>query len=258
MSGENILKGCLVESDPAVIARERQAKRRALVVAILLQVLLVGLLVLAPLLGAVEKLPWTMRVITPVPPYKGSPKPSEVTHEKQPGPRKPPVVTSRSGLIAPPRIPPKVVDVNDPPEVFAAQVETSRGRTGIGRPDGVMDLDAPSDRRAVVPKAPETVAAKPRGPVVVPPTVQEARLVYRVEPKYPPLPLQSRMEGKVVLRAIIGIDGRIQSLEVLSGHPLFIEASREAIARWRYQPTLLHGEPVEVETVITVVFTLRR
>jgi len=59
MSGENILKGCLVESDPAVIARERQAKRRALVVAILLQVLLVGLLVLAPLLGAVEKLPTT-------------------------------------------------------------------------------------------------------------------------------------------------------------------------------------------------------
>ena len=258
MSGENILKGCLVESDPAVIARERQARRRALAVAIILQVLLVGLLVLAPLLGAVEKLPWTTRVITPVPPYKGGPKPSEVTHEKQPRPRKPPVVTSKSGLIAPTRIPPTVADVNDPPEVFAVRPETSGSGTGIGRPDGVIDLDGPSDRRAVVPKAPETAAAKPKGPVVVPPAVQEARLVYRVEPKYPPVPLRARMEGKVVLRAVIAKDGTIQSLEVVSGHPLFIEASLEAIGRWRYQPTLLHGEPVEVETVITVVFTLRR
>jgi protein TonB len=258
MSGENILKGCLVESDPAVIARERQAKRRALVVAIILQVLLVGLLVLAPLLGAVERLPATVVFRTPVPPYKGGPKPSEVTHEKQLGPRKPLVVTSRSGLVVPTHIPPKVVNVIDPPEVLAAQPEPSGSGTDIGRPEGVIDLDASSNRRAVVPKPPEAVAAKPKGPMVVPPAVQEARLVYRAEPKYPPLPLQARMEGKVVLRAVIAKDGTIQSLEVVSGHPLFIEASREAIGRWRYQPTLLHGEPVEVETVITVVFTLKR
>jgi protein TonB len=61
-----------------------------------------------------------------------------------------------------------------------------------------------------------------------------------------------------VLRAVIAKDGTIQSLEVVSGSPLFIEASREAIAQWRYQPTLLNGEAVEVETVITVVFTLKR
>jgi protein TonB len=88
--------------------------------------------------------------------------------------------------------------------------------------------------------------------------VQLARLVRRVEPKYPVLPLQARMEGKVVLRAVIAKDGTIQSLEVMSGHPLFIDAAREAIAQWRYQVTLLHGEPVEVETQITVVFTLRK
>ena len=73
-----------------------------------------------------------------------------------------------------------------------------------------------------------------------------------------PLPRSAGIEGKVVLRAIIDKDGRIQSLEVLSGHPLFIEAAREAIGQWRYQPTLLSGVPVEVETQITVIFTRRR
>jgi len=83
MSGENVLKGCLVESDAAVIARERQAKRRALIAAIILQVLLVGLLVRAPLLGAVEKLPTTAVLRTPMPPYKGGPKESVPKCERQ-------------------------------------------------------------------------------------------------------------------------------------------------------------------------------
>jgi protein TonB len=93
---------------------------------------------------------------------------------------------------------------------------------------------------------------------VVSQPVQEALLVNRVEPRYPPLAVQMRLEGKVELRAIIGRDGSIHSLEVLSGHPLFLEETKRAIVQWRYQPTLLNGEPVEVETRITVVFTLQR
>ncbi|MCL5288755.1 MAG: energy transducer TonB [Acidobacteria bacterium] len=256
MSRQNVLSGCLVESDPVMIARARQAKRRTLLVAVILQVLLVGLLVLAPLLGAAEKL--SARIITPTVPYKGSPKRSEVVHEKQRGQHKPPVVTSKSGLIAPTHIPPQVADIHDPPDAFTAQQEPIGSGTGIGRPDGVIDLDAPSDRRPAIPKPPEAPAPKPKGPVVVPPAVQEARLIFRVQPIYPPLPRSAGIEGKVVLRAVIAKDGTIQSLETVSGNPLFIIATREAILRWRYQPTLLHGEPVEVETVITVVFTLRR
>jgi protein TonB len=258
MSRENILKGCLVESDPATIARERQAKRRALIAAIILQILLVGLLILAPLLGAVEKLQWTTLQLTPTAPYKGQPKPSGPKHEQTAQRKKPPQITNRPPIYQPARIPTGVAEVNDPPEVFAAQPETGGEGKGTGRPDGIIDLDAPSERRAVVPKAPEPVAPKPKGPVLVLPTVQEARLVYRVDPKYPPLPRSAGIEGKVVLRAIIAKDGTIQSLEVVSGNPLFIYAAREAIAQWRYQPTLLHGEPVEVETAITVVFTLKR
>jgi protein TonB len=258
MSGENILKGCLVESDPTVIARERQAKRRALVVAIILQVLLVGLLVLAPLLGAVEKLPWTTREITPMPPYKGGPKESVPKRNQTAPSKKPPLIRNERPIFQPTRIPANVAEINDPPEIIAEWKESNREGENRGGREGInIDWFDSGERRAVVPKAPE-MKPQPKPRPVVSEGVQAARLVRRVEPKYPVLPLQARMEGKVVLRAVIAKDGTIQSLEVMSGSPLFVDAAREAIAQWRYQPTLLNGVPVEVETVITVVFAFKR
>ena len=88
--------------------------------------------------------------------------------------------------------------------------------------------------------------------------VQHALLVRRVQPSYPILARQAGVEGTVRLHAVIGRDGTIRELEVLSGHPLLVSAARDAVREWRYQPTLLNGEPVEVETYITVVFQLRR
>lgn len=258
MSGENILKGCLVESDPGVIAREWRAKRRALLVAILLQVLLVGLLVLAPLLGAVERLPWTTRKIMPTVPYKGPPEPKEPKRDAVSQGKKPPLMRNEQPIFQPPRIPTEVAEVNDPPDIIAQWQESNRegenrgGREGIG----IEGID-PSGRRHVLPEPPE-IKPQPKPRPVVSEGVQAARLVRRVEPKYPALPRSAGIEGKVVLRAIIAKDGTIQSLEVISGHPLFIEAAREAIGQWRYQPTLLNGVPVEVETQITVVFSMRR
>jgi protein TonB len=258
MSGENILKGCLVESDPAVVARERQAKRGALVVAIILQVLLVGLLVLAPLLGAVEKLPWTTREIMPTVPYKGPPEARGPKHDQTAPRKKPPRITNKPAIYQPQDIPTEVATVNDPPEIIAEWKELNReganrgGREGIG----IEGID-PNGRSPVLPEPPE-IKPQPKPRPVVSEGVQAARLVHRVEPKYPPLARSAGIEGKVVLRAIIAKDGTIQSLEVLSGHPLFIEAAREAIGQWRYQPTLLSGVPVEVETQITVVFSMRR
>ena len=82
-------------------------------------------------------------------------------------------------------------------------------------------------------------------------------LLRRVEPIYPPLARQTRLEGRVELRAIIAADGTIQSLEVLSGHPLFIQSALDAVRQWRYRPTILNGVPFEVETHITVIYTLK-
>jgi protein TonB len=86
--------------------------------------------------------------------------------------------------------------------------------------------------------------------------VQAARLVYRVEPRYTPVLRSIGLQGTVVLHAIIQRDGTIGELRVDSGHALLAQEATRAVSQWRYRPTLLNGTPVEVETIITVVFKL--
>jgi len=82
-------------------------------------------------------------------------------------------------------------------------------------------------------------------------------LIRRVEPVYPPLARQTHREGQVVLRAIISTDGSIQSLQVVSGDPLFLRSAQDAVTQWHYRPTILNGQPVEIDTYITVIYTLQ-
>jgi protein TonB len=86
--------------------------------------------------------------------------------------------------------------------------------------------------------------------------VEEALLLSQTKPAYPLLAIQTRTQGDVVLRAIIGKDGSVAELQVVSGHPLLVKAAMDAVRQWRYKPTLLNGEPVEVDTTITVSFRL--
>jgi protein TonB len=86
--------------------------------------------------------------------------------------------------------------------------------------------------------------------------VQQADLIYAPKPAYPVLAKSSRIQGAVVMDAIISKDGTVDNLVVKSGHPLLIQAAMDAVRQWRYRPTLLNGEPVEVITTITVNFTL--
>jgi TonB family protein len=85
---------------------------------------------------------------------------------------------------------------------------------------------------------------------------QGAKLIKRVEPIYPPLARQTRISGTVQLHAIIGTDGTVQSLEVISGHPLLLQAAMNAVKQWRYQQSLLNGTPIEIDTTIDVIFSL--
>lgn len=84
----------------------------------------------------------------------------------------------------------------------------------------------------------------------------EGGLIYRVQPTYPPLARQARIQGTVQLRAIISKTGAIENLQAIGGHPMLISAALNAVRQWRYRPYLLNGEPVEVETEITVNFVL--
>ena len=83
-----------------------------------------------------------------------------------------------------------------------------------------------------------------------------AKAVYQPKPEYPELAKLTRTGGDVVFEAVIGKDGTIEDLKVLKGHPLLVKAALDAVRQWRYQPTLLNGEPVEVMTEITVSFRL--
>ncbi len=97
--------------------------------------------------------------------------------------------------------------------------------------------------------------AKPAGPLRVSAGVAAGQLIVPIQPQYPAIARQIRLQGTVVVSAIIATDGRIESLRVLSGPPLLVNAAVEAIRQARYRPWQLNGEPVEVETTINVVFS---
>ena len=103
--------------------------------------------------------------------------------------------------------------------------------------------------------APPHLHAVP-APVIRPSIAQESLLLRQIKPVYPQLAISTRTQGSVVLQAMISRDGSIQSLEVVSGHPLLVRAAVDAVRQWRYRPFLLNGEPMEVQTRITVNFTL--
>jgi protein TonB len=86
--------------------------------------------------------------------------------------------------------------------------------------------------------------------------VQQAMLVSQPRPLYPPLAKQARIQGVVRLEAVISKSGTIEELKVISGHPLLVQAALDAVRQWRYRPTFLNNEPVEVATTIDVNFTL--
>jgi protein TonB len=86
--------------------------------------------------------------------------------------------------------------------------------------------------------------------------VSNGLLIRKVQPTYPPLARQARIQGQVVLHAEISKEGTIQNLQLISGHAMLAPAAIEAVKQWRYKPYLLNGEPVAVETEVIVNFSL--
>jgi protein TonB len=109
----------------------------------------------------------------------------------------------------------------------------------IGKPGPVMSL----------PKSPPVKS-------VILSHMDEGLLIRKVTPVYPQIAIMARQQGTVLLHAIIARDGTIQQLQAISGPPLLIRAAMEAVGQWRYRPYILNGQPVEVDTQITVNFKL--
>jgi protein TonB len=166
-------------------------------------------------------------------------------------------------MKAPTVIPKTVRIIKDAPEPIA----NTAGAVGVvgGIPGGVPGgqfggvlgaaLGGVLSTASAPPPPPPPKAATPKR-IRVGGQVEGARLIFQPKPEYPPLAKMARIQGTVRLEAIISKDGTIQDLKTVSGHPLLIKAAIEAVSRWRYQPTLLNGEPVEVVTEVDVNFTL--
>ena len=108
-------------------------------------------------------------------------------------------------------------------------------------------------RPLIIPVAPKSVARAFRKSEIL-----EGSLMRKVEPRYPPLAIVARIQGTVVLEAVISKAGTIENLRLVSGHPMLAGAAIDAVSQWRYRPYLLNGDGIEVETEITVNFVLGR
>lgn len=231
--------GCLVEGDAETTARERKIKRRAVGISIALQTAGLAALLIAPLFAKPAAL--VERVATPVPPY-GHPVRHERTTPTPPRPTQVCVICPT--LPVRPATPSYIQDTipNDP----GPTIETE---SGPANPTNILNG---TGSQPVWPDDPP----RQKKPLVVG-HIDPALLTHRVEPVFPALARQLHRTGRVELRAIIGTDGSVQSLQVVSGDTLFINSAREAVLQWRYKPTYLNGEPMEVDTYITVIYTLQ-
>jgi TonB family protein len=95
-----------------------------------------------------------------------------------------------------------------------------------------------------------------RSRIIVGGSVQQTKIVRQVQPVYPPIAKSAHIMGTIVLHAIIANDGSVQKVEYLAGPPLLMKSAMDAVQQWRYEPTLINNKPVEVDTTVSVVFTL--
>ncbi len=130
------------------------------------------------------------------------------------------------------------------------------GANGLALTGVVGSISSPLPEAPVPTSVERMNKPSSRKPVLFGSILAEANLIHRVMPVYPLLARSARVQGPVEFTALISKEGRIENLQLVRGHPLLVDAARRAVAQWRYRPTLLNGEPVEVITDIIVNFTL--
>ena len=235
-----------------------QSKRKAVATttSFIINVLCIMLMLAVPLMFT-EELPkaqlLTLLVAPPPPPPPPPPAAAvqRVVREIQTD------VLNTGQLRTPSRIPQKVQMIKEeeaPPPMAATGGVVGGVAGGIpgGQLNGVIGSIVNTTSNLGVPKFVPVVPQRVR----ISQGVTKGLLIRRVEPTYPTLARAARVQGEVVLSAVISVNGEIENLQLVSGHPMLVPAALTAVKQWRYKPYLLNGQPTEVETTITVIFTL--
>jgi protein TonB len=238
---------------------QRRRRTFSAMLSLVFQCLLLGVILIVPLLFT-EALPrqqlLTFLVAPPPPPPPPPPAAAADTAARV-------VKAVQSDLMdgqlrTPTKIPQKVQMIKEdeaPPVVSSGGVV---GGVPGGIPGGQMGgviggIISATSNLAAVPKMSAPAAPKR---VRISQGVTKGMLIQKIEPTYPPIARSARIQGQVVLTAVISKAGVIENLTLLSGHPMLVPAALDAVKQWRYKPFLLNGEPVEVETTVTLTFQL--
>lgn len=240
---------CLVEGDAVQLRGSQKIRRRAILLSIFVQTIVLAALIIFPLLGKGERIP--VRIFVERPPYRfGTDHPNAGDSPQQEHRSASPCIFCRTSTT---------------PEHFNAHQSASGesklgdppslGDGPVGNPDGVPSGLEPQHSAPTPPQI--EVAGNSGDRRVYVGHIDPARLTRRVDPIYPHLGVQLHRETRVELHAIIATDGSIQALQVLSGDPLFYQSAIDAVGQWQYSPTILDGKPVEVDTRITVIYSLK-
>lgn len=233
--------------------RLKTRRGAATTISFVVQAILVGVLVLLPLIftEALPKQQLMTFLVAPPPPPPPPPPPAAAPVRV--------VKQIQSDLVngqlrTPTKIPQKVQMIKE--EDTPPPMESTGGVVG-GVPGGVPGGQMGGVIGGIISSTPVAVpkVATPQR-VRVSLGVSQGLLIKKVQPAYPPLARQARIQGTVLLQAEISKDGAIENLRLISGHPMLAPAAIEAVKQWRYKPYMLNGEPVAVETQVQVNFTL--
>jgi periplasmic protein TonB len=189
----------------------------------------------------------TTFVVAPPPPPP--PPPPAAAVQVQPRP----AIVTKGAIVSPTVIPKKILMIKEAPPPTDASVGVIGGVPG-GVPGGQMG----GVLGGILGGIPSAVRppAQPMRTVRVGGDVKPPRLIYRIDPDYPVIAKISRIQGDVVIDAVIDAKGNVVQMRLVSGPPLLTKQAMDALSHWRYQPTLLNGEPVAVEFRVVVAFTL--
>lgn len=222
---------------------EKTNKPWAVTLSALIQAVILAVLILIPLMYT-EALPKNMLntfLVAPAPPPPPPPPQPVVKVVQQPK------VINLQKMVAPTVIPKNVAVVRD--EAPVIYTNTSDGVAGgTGNVLGGLIGSGPAGPPPPPPTTPQRIR--------VGGNVEAASLINKVSPEYPAIAKTAHVSGTVILHAIIGKDGGIRELQYVSGPPLLMKSALDAVKQWRYKPTMLNGEAVEVDTTIDVVFSL--
>jgi periplasmic protein TonB len=219
----------------------------------IVQAAILGVFILIPLIytEALPKETLTTFLVAPAPPPPPPPPAAAIQRIVKPVVR----LIHNGQMMAPTVIPKKVEMIKEeelPPDVGSV------GVTG-GVPGGIAGGSAGGVLGGIIGGVGSNMPPPPKATpsrIRVGGNVQAAKMLRQIIPIYPPIAKTAHISGTVVLHAVIGKDGTVQDLTYVSGPPLLMKNAMDAVRQWRYQPTQLNGEPVEVDTTISVVFTL--